>query len=253
MSYDEDRAASRRTLMVIDDDAVSLAVLSLLLQAEGYEVMQAPGGSEAIHILAGLKIDSLPSVLLADLQMPGICGAELANALRTLAPQSILLAMSATPDKAEGYDGFLNKPLDLSVLRTAIETRENAAAPESAAAATTTEATTGPAILDEVIYLRLLRAMPPTAVSEIYTVCLSDARARAAGMRKAATAGDLEGIRQSAHTIKGGAGMVGARKLAAAAAELELGSYRIEDIPHLVDNILFCCDQLQRILLEKLP
>lgn len=251
MSYDEDQATPPRTLMVIDDDAVSLAVLSLLLQAEGYKVMQAPGGSEAIHMLAGLQNDSQPSVLLADLQMPGICGAELASALRTLAPHSILLAMSATPDKAEGYDGFLNKPLDLSVLRTAIEARKNEA--RESAAATTTEATTGPAILDEVIYSRLLRAMPPAAVSEIYAVCLSDARARAAGMRKAAAAGDLDGLRQSAHTLKGGAGMVGARSMAAAAAELESGSYRIEDIPHLVDNILFCCDQLQRILLEKLP
>ena len=94
--------------------------------------------------------------------------------------------------------------------------------------------------------------MPPAAVSEIYTVCLSDARARAAEMRTAGAAGDLDSVRQAAHTIKGGAGMVGAKNLAAAAAELELGSYRTEDIPHLLDNLLCSCEELQRILLGKL-
>jgi HPt (histidine-containing phosphotransfer) domain-containing protein len=71
-------------------------------------------------------------------------------------------------------------------------------------------------------------------------------------MRSARAANDLASVRRIAHTLKGGAGMVGAQKLAAAAAKLELGDYRKENISELIDNLLFCCDELQRILLTKL-
>ncbi|HEX3470803.1 MAG TPA: Hpt domain-containing protein [Silvibacterium sp.] len=230
--------------MLIDDDGVSLAVISLLLKQDGYEVVEVADGTDAIRMLGELHPDALPSVLLADLRMPGICGRDLAVALRRVAPQAILLAMSATPDAAEGYDGFFEKPLDPAALRAALEAHESAV---SASAVVDQQ----PA-LDEAVYKKLLGMMPREAVSEIYEVCLNDTRARVAEMRSASAANNLASVRRIAHTIKGGVGMIGAQKLAAAAAELELGDYRKEDVPHLIDNLLSCCDQLQRILLAKL-
>jgi HPt (histidine-containing phosphotransfer) domain-containing protein len=81
---------------------------------------------------------------------------------------------------------------------------------------------------------------------------VNDARERVEQIRAAGEANDLIGARRIAHAIKGGAGMVGAMRLAAAAAEIELGVYRKEDMPQLLNNLLDCCGELERILLNKL-
>ncbi len=245
MSRESNGATNHRKLMVIDDDALSLAVISLLLRSDGYEVLQAADGATAIELLGTLQPDTLPSVLLADLRMPGIQGRDLAVALRATVPQAKLLAMSATADTAEGYDGFLKKPLDLAALQSALQPQEYGV-PEPATP-------TDPQVdLDEAVYAKLMRMMPQEAVREIYETCLNDVRARAAEMRIASTTNDLASVRLTAHAIKGGAGMVGAQKLAAVAAVLELGDYKPADVPQLVDNLLSSCDRLQRILLAKL-
>jgi HPt (histidine-containing phosphotransfer) domain-containing protein len=187
----------------------------------------------------------MPSVLLADLRMPGISGRDLAVALRAAAPHAKLLAMSATADPADGYDGFLKKPLDLASLQAALLSQESGLPESSHAPEPETD-------LDEAVYAKLLRMMPGEAVREVYETCLSDARARAEGMRVACETNDLASLRLIAHAVKGGAGMVGAQKLAAAAATIELGVYQQDDVPQLVDNLLSSCDRLQRILLAKL-
>ena len=123
MPLDEALGDKPPTILVIDDDEISLAIITLMLDAEGYSVMQAPGGDEAVKLAAELTDGGEPSVVLADLQMPGLCGLELALAMRTLLPQTMLVAMSAspgttTPEAAGGYDGFINKPLDLEEFRS---------------------------------------------------------------------------------------------------------------------------------------
>src|ERR1700757_1957191 len=115
--------AGHPRLMVVDDDDFSLSLASLLLKTDGYEILEANGGTVAVDLLTSLQPDALPSVLLVDLRMPGLSGQALASALRSLAPNARLLAMSATPDPAEGYDAFVKKPLDLASLRTALEGR----------------------------------------------------------------------------------------------------------------------------------
>jgi len=245
MPREANGATNHRKLMVIDDDALSLAVITLLLRSDGYEVVQAADGAAAIEILGTLQPDALPSVLLADLRMPGIRGRDLALALRAAVPQATLLAMSATADGAEGYDGFLKKPLDLAALQAGLQPQETPPLEPSIAPDPQVD-------LDEAVYSKLLRMMPRPAVREIYETCLSDTRARAVGIRVASETSDLPSVRLLAHAVKGGAGMVGAQKLAAAAAILELGVYQQKDIPQLVDNLLSSCDRLQRILLTKL-
>jgi len=230
--------------MVIDDDEISLSLISLLLESEGYNVIQASGGKPALETLASLSPEAHPDVLLADLRMPGLTGAALASELRRAAPKSKLLAMSATPDPAEGYDGFLRKPLDTAALRAFLD--GHATTPELSQAATANEP-----VLDEAVYQKMSRMMSPEALREIYEACLNDTRARHAEMRAAAAANDLLLVRRIAHTLKGSAGMIGARKLASSAAEIELGVYETEQVFNLLANLLSSCDELHRILLRK--
>jgi CheY-like chemotaxis protein len=241
----------RCSVLVVDDDDISLAVIAMLLESEGYEVLQASSGEEALETIAGLQADSRPAVVLADLQMPGLCGPELAADLRDAISESLLLAMSATPAASEGYDGFLKKPLDTAALRMAIGKRNRVGeSPDVQKNSGAVRKST--AALDDSVFNNLLGLMPAKAVAELYGVCVNDARERVEQIRAAGEANDLVEARRIAHSIKGGAGMVGAMRLAAAAAEIELGVYRKEDMPQLLNNLLDCCGELERILLNKL-
>ena len=106
MSRETNGETNHRKLMVIDDDALSLAVISLLLRSDGYDVLQAADGATAIEMLGELRRDALPSILLADLRMPGIHGRDLAVVLRAEVPQATLLAMSATPTRQKAMMDF---------------------------------------------------------------------------------------------------------------------------------------------------
>jgi CheY-like chemotaxis protein len=234
-------------VLVVDDDEVSLALICMMLEADGYRVSRAAGGEESLKIAAEHRDEDQPAVVLADLQMPGLCGRELALALRTVLPRARLIAMSATPRAVEGYDGFTGKPFDLAAFREACQS-----VPEPPI---THSKRSIPNVLDEGVYRKLQRMMPPASLAEVYEVCLRDARERAAQMTALAqeSGDDLKEVRRLAHAIKGGAGMVGASRLAQAAAELELGSYIRNDLMELINNLLIRCDELQRILVTKVP
>ena len=239
-----DTTTRARRLMVIDDDEISLSLISLLLESEGYKVVQASSGAEALDMLARSDRKSHPSILLADLHMPGLSGAALAAELRRAVPHATLLAMSATPDPAEGYEGFLKKPLDPAAFQALLN--GGIAKPDQ-------ESNDDRPTLDESVYEKMSRMMPAAALREVYDACLKDTRIRGEEMQAAAASNDLLSLRNLAHAVKGSAGMVGAKKLAAAAAELESGSYNHEQVLPLIRNLLSYCDELHRILLAKLP
>jgi len=231
--------------MVIDDDEISLSLISLILNSEGYEVIPASGGAAAIDTLASLSPRSHPDAVIADLQMPGLCGPALAAELRRASPKAKLLAMSATPGPADGYEAFLEKPLDLAALHAVLNGRGTASEQPPA--------NEDEPALDVAVYEKMARMMSPAALREVYEACLGDAHRRVQEMRVAAEADDLASIPGIAHSLKGSTGMIGARKIALAAAELELGIYNRKQVLALIGNLLSCCDELHRILMAKLP
>jgi CheY-like chemotaxis protein len=244
MSLDD--AVRAPSLMIIDDDEISLSLISLLLKSEGYSVSRASSGEAALDLLASLATHAHPSALLIDLHMPGLSGHALAARLRHAVPNAKLLAMSATPGAAAGYDGFLKKPLDPIALKALLNGHgigeDQPHDPNQDQPA-----------LDEAVYRKMSRMMPPSALREVYEACIEDVRAREPEMRAAAIVGDLSSVRFLAHTLKGSTGMLGAKKLAAFAAALELHESTPEQVFSLIDNLLPSCDELHRILLAKLP
>jgi CheY-like chemotaxis protein len=229
------------TMLVIDDDEVSLAVLTVQLSAEGFTVIPANSGEQALEKIHDLPREALPTTALVDLNMPGLSGSELAQALHEALPQTKLLAMSATAANVAGYDAFVIKPLEVSSLHAALSALPSTPPAQNEPA---------PALREE-IYTKLLQTMPRTDLHEVYKVCLRDARQRIAQMQKLAEQEDFANLRRQAHTIKGGAAMVGAARLAAAAASLETGSYERSDLLTLIYNLLLYCDELERILQRK--
>jgi signal transduction histidine kinase/ActR/RegA family two-component response regulator len=111
-----------RILVVDDEDAVR-AVLSRMLEAEGYEVSQAGNGREALERLAARGADAV----LTDVIMPELGGRELAERLAAEYPALPVIWMSGYPrdavgdGAAAGANPFLQKPISADVLIQTVE------------------------------------------------------------------------------------------------------------------------------------
>jgi len=230
-----------RRVLAVDDDPVSLAVTVVLLEAEGCVVLKAESGEEALKLASTNLFDCI----VADLRMPGLTSTDLACALRKAAPGALLLAMSATPPpQLEGYDGVLKKPLTPQSLRAAMEGRPEA---QNGAEARTHDAHDD-AILDREIFDRLRRAIAPEGLEEVFSVFIKDTRDRIAVMRSA----DSATIRREAHTVKGGASMVGALQISRAAAAIESGIDDPDDRLRKLDEMEAHCRFAEIILRQRL-
>src|ERR1700731_3586073 len=203
-------------MLLVEDDAMSLELWTMLLESEGYTVTAAASGQQAVELLQTVRQEAMeaPDVVLADLQMPGLAGAALAAALRGVCRQrtdgqerTLMLAMSASePRRAalKGYDGFLLKPFTLEALGMAISGAGLRAEIGAATLEPRVGGTGGDAarVLDEAVYARLIATMPGDKLRELYALCLSDTRVRIERMRKAAAEWHDEVFRRSAHEIK---------------------------------------------------
>jgi CheY-like chemotaxis protein len=232
-------------ILVVDDDDVSREVIAMLLESTGYEVNTADSGDAALLRL-GAEMEWKPAVVLTDVQMPGIAGGELARRLREVCGAgTVLLAMSGSePDEAvrRGFDGFLLKPFTMEALGAAIGGGSDGIADGVVRGNV-------PA-LEEGVYRKLAAAMRPERLEQLYSLCLSDAEVRIAGMRLAALGGDDDAYRREAHAIKGGCGMVGATELQGLAASMEEQGLGNANHVASLDEFMVACERLRRILIE---
>ncbi|MDQ3745128.1 MAG: response regulator, partial [Acidobacteriota bacterium] len=93
-----------KQLLVVDDDPSLLLAVSETLRAEGYEVVTARRGAEAMVRVA----ESLPDLIISDIRMPGMDGYALVRNLRAaprtrLVPIVFLTARDETADRIAGF------------------------------------------------------------------------------------------------------------------------------------------------------
>jgi diguanylate cyclase (GGDEF)-like protein len=112
-----DGAAARELILVVDDDPDIVSFVGMNLRLEGYDVVTAYDGDEALVRISELK----PDLVILDLMMPTVDGIEVtrrvrANAYTTALPIIMLTAKGQTPDKVLGLtvgaDDFIVKPFD---------------------------------------------------------------------------------------------------------------------------------------------
>ena len=250
---------TRHKVLLVDDDAVSLELMAVLLAHEGHQVLRANDAGAALELLAADKA-ARPDVLLVDLQMPGVSGGQLAEKVRALeGPEPLLFAMSATEVQRQqllAFDGFLLKPLALGDLRKALKPKKRGrvrvAHPGRAATASVTRPVATPSnapALDMAVVAKLRAMMPVEALHDVVAACIADTRASVDALENQVRAGDTAAVRQSAHRIKGAASMVGATHLASLAAGLEMGGDKEAATPVVLNNLLSACNELERMLL----
>ncbi len=116
---------SAEIVLVVEDEESVRRLLTQVLRLRGYRVLEASDGEEALEILQNRGLDV--QLVLTDVIMPRIGGAELARHLKIMRPEVQLIFMSGYPDdqisRTAGLPAgrrFLRKPITPDVLSRAV-------------------------------------------------------------------------------------------------------------------------------------
>ena len=104
-----------QTILVVDDDAIMRATLRDMLQAEGYDVVEAKDGNEAMRIVGSTDL----AMIVTDILMPDKDGIELILEVNKTMPDINILAISGG-----GYlsaDNYLSMACDLGAKTTLVK------------------------------------------------------------------------------------------------------------------------------------
>jgi len=110
-------AGERTVILVVDDAADNVAILSLDLQQVGYRVVTATNGEEAVSVARAIG----PNLILMDISMPRLDGLGATRKIREIdqlreVPIIAITAFDTEGFKRAAYDvgvsGYLTKPID---------------------------------------------------------------------------------------------------------------------------------------------
>src|SRR5215217_7298051 len=108
----------RFLILVVDDSADNVAFISLDLQQQGYRVVTASNGEDAVAV----AMQMLPNLILMDINLPTLDGLGATRRIRELEPLRDVPVVAITAFGTEGFQraaydagvaGYLTKPLDL--------------------------------------------------------------------------------------------------------------------------------------------
>ena len=120
-----DQHAARKVL-IVEDNTLNMKLFNDLLKANGYTVLQAKDGLEALRIV---RLDR-PDLILMDIQLPEISGLEITKQLkedeelRSIPIVAVTaFAMKGDEEKIRqaGCDGYMTKPISIASIMQAIE------------------------------------------------------------------------------------------------------------------------------------
>jgi DNA-binding response OmpR family regulator len=117
------RERTKKAILVVDDDPMSLKLLAVTLSKEGYRVITAESGRDALEQIELEK----PGLVLLDIMMPGMNGIETLERIKAF-DQNIPVAMvTALWDEGEAKRAFktgayeyITKPVDIKYLKLSV-------------------------------------------------------------------------------------------------------------------------------------
>lgn len=106
-------------ILIVDDEESVRELFSGVFTDDGYEILSAENGKQALEILKGSDID----VIFLDLKLFGMNGIDLCRQIRETKPVSIIFAVTGWAPLFEieecreaGFDDYFEKPLDMDML-----------------------------------------------------------------------------------------------------------------------------------------
>jgi CheY-like chemotaxis protein len=115
MNYQKDTPPRKRILLV-EDERIVREMVKLLLSQDGFTVVEANNGAEAL----GLFVQGQFDLVMTDFEMPFVKGNELALKIRQLAPRQPIVMMTGyrhAPGPGNPVDAIIDKPFDYDMLR----------------------------------------------------------------------------------------------------------------------------------------
>lgn len=229
-AQDASRRKARKTerplrILLAEDNAFNQKVASGMLSAMGHITSLVTNGAEAVKAFTRGGFD----VILMDVQMPFMDGLEATGAIRELEkdgdtriPIVAMTAHAMAGDRerclASGMDGYVAKPINREELFCTLESIASDASTDGAD--TSNAPPEAPIVLD---LSSLLDAVGGEGglVDEMLAIFREDAPKLLSDLRDAAGSNNLEGIRSTAHSLKGMVGGLGAKSAFDAVSELE--------------------------------
>lgn len=212
-----------RRILVVEDNIVNEQVITQMLENRGYSVEAASNGEEAVTLTGRVAY----LLVFMDVQMPIMDGLLATAAIRRRETQTgehvPIVAMTANALEGDdrrclegGMDDYLAKPVTSSAIDDVLARWMPPMDQRSIARADFPDAHVVPEGLRE-----LARDIKPERLARIVRIFLTDTRARLSGLRAYLDMEDREGLRQTAHTLKGSAANLGAGRLAELCLQLE--------------------------------
>jgi CheY-like chemotaxis protein/HPt (histidine-containing phosphotransfer) domain-containing protein len=230
------KAAARSVrVLLAEDNVVNQRVALKQLKKLGFSADSVTNGNEVLSALQRVPYD----IIIMDCQMPEMDGYEVTRRIRQSgsdsyihlksAPYIIALTANAMQGDRErclaiGMNDYLTKPLHLQDLEAVLQRAMLRIQPVPSSPAPTAKSEPEPDVLDRSIIngLKELREPgQPDPLKELVELFFKDAQPRLQLMEEAAAAGDLPTLGAAAHTLKGSASNLGARRLATLCASLE--------------------------------
>jgi len=221
-------------ILLAEDNVVNQRVALKQLKKLGFSADAVSNGNEVLSVLQKVPYD----IIIMDCQMPEMDGYEVTRRIRQSgsdsyihlrsAPYIIALTANAMRGDRErclsiGMNDYLTKPLHLRDLESVLQRALLRLQPASVAPLPL-EAKPLPEDLDCAVVngLKELREPgQPDPLSELLELFFRDAEPRLKQMELAVTSGDMPKLAAAAHTLKGSASNLGARRLSALCASLE--------------------------------
>ena len=123
----EEPSSVIRKALIVDDVAMNVKVLEMMLRRLGFTTRSTTSGQEALRLLNEFR----PGTILTDLWMPEISGMELARSIRSgnLAPEARLIAVTADVENGNHFDvscfdAVILKPVTFEKLKKLLQIKE---------------------------------------------------------------------------------------------------------------------------------
>ena len=116
---------SGERILVVEDNPKNMKLVRDVLLFAGYEVIEATSGEDGVRLAAQRH----PDLILMDLQLPGIDGAEALRRIRSdgvgAVPVVAVTASAMNEDRdrvyAAGFDGYVQKPISVRELQQQVQ------------------------------------------------------------------------------------------------------------------------------------
>jgi two-component system, sensor histidine kinase len=251
-----------RTIILVEDSDSDRLLFSKYLKQIGYDCLCMDSADRLISQIDGIET----SIILMDIEMPGITGLEAALILRKREEQSrkkhIIIALTAHNDEnimgivaTAGFDDYLQKPITKRELKSKLSRyilNDSDTMPSSSEVKQENGTSNG-----KLYSLDMFEADEPDFVRSIVEMFVENTPGSIATIKKAFELDEMETVRQQAHKLKPHFSFFGAAGLQQTFQMIEdyaKGNDNKEQLPDLINNaekkIILMVEQMRTDLLS---